>query len=58
MSDPQTKDISTLIEQCLDRQQSSEETVAGEILKWVGGKRMSQEEFDKHFGHLPTDGEG
>jgi hypothetical protein len=28
------------------------------ILKRAGGKRMSPEEFDRHFGHLPTDGEG
>ncbi|HET7483814.1 MAG TPA: hypothetical protein VFJ64_00390 [Solirubrobacterales bacterium] len=58
MSDMQTKDIKALIEQHSDRRQSSEETAAGAILKRAGGKRMLQEEFDKHFGHLPTDGEG
>jgi hypothetical protein len=42
----QTKDIAALIEQRSDRQQSSEETAAGAILKHAGGKRMSQEEFD------------
>jgi len=26
--------------------------------RFRAGKRMSPEEFDKHFGRLPTDGEG
>ena len=36
----------------------SKETSADEILERAGGKRMSSEEFGKHFGDLPTDGEG
>ena len=36
----------------------SKETSAEAILERAGGERMSPEEFDKHFGHLPTDGEG
>lgn len=36
----------------------SKDTSADAILKRVGGERMSPEEFDKHFGALPTDGEG
>lgn len=28
------------------------------ILDRVGAKRMSPEEFNRHFGDLPTDGEG
>jgi hypothetical protein len=40
------------------QQTPSRETSAEAILERVGGKRMSPEEFDKHFGHLPTDGEG
>ena len=36
----------------------SKETSADAILERAGGKRMSPEEFDKHFGNLPTDGEG
>jgi hypothetical protein len=27
-------------------------------LERAGAKRMSPEEFDKHFGDLPTDGKG
>lgn len=36
----------------------SKETSADAILERVGGRRMTPEEFDKHFGDLPTDGEG
>jgi hypothetical protein len=36
----------------------SKETSAEAILERAGGERMSPEAFDKHFGHLPTDGEG
>jgi hypothetical protein len=36
----------------------SKETSADAILERVGAKRMSPEEFDKHFGDLSTDGEG
>lgn len=36
----------------------SKETSAEAILERAGGERMTPEEFDKHFGHLPTDGEG
>jgi hypothetical protein len=35
----------------------SKETSADAILERAGGKRMSPEEFDKHFSDLPTDGE-
>lgn len=35
----------------------SEETSADAILERAGAKRMPLEEFDKHFGDLPTDGE-
>lgn len=33
----------------------SKETSADAILERAGGKRMSPEEFDEHFGDLPTD---
>lgn len=36
----------------------SKETSVEAILERAGGERMSPGEFDKHFGHLPTDGEG
>jgi hypothetical protein len=36
----------------------SKETSVEAILERAGGERMSPEEFDKHFGHLPTDDEG
>lgn len=36
----------------------SKDTSADAILKRAGGERMSPEEFEKHFGALPTDGEG
>jgi hypothetical protein len=36
----------------------SKETSAEAILERAGAKPLSPEEFDKHFGHLPTDGEG
>ena len=35
----------------------SKETSADAILERAGGERMSPEEFDKHFGDLPTEGE-
>jgi len=28
------------------------------IRKRIGGRPMTPEEFDRHFGHLPRDGEG
>jgi len=37
------------------RQSPSKETSAEAILERAGGKRMSPEEFDKHFGDLPTE---
>lgn len=36
----------------------SPDTSADAILERAGAKRMSPEEFDEHFGHLPSDGEG
>lgn len=29
-----------------------------EILTEQGGRRLTPEEFEEHFGHLPSDGEG
>jgi hypothetical protein len=59
MSDPQTKDVAALTgEQRSSRPQPAEEITLDAILKRAGGKRMSPEEFDRHFGDLPTDGEG
>lgn len=59
MSDSQTKDVAALIdEQRSVQPQPAEEITLEAILKRAGGKRMSREEFDRHFGHLPTDGEG
>ena len=29
-----------------------------EILARQGGRRLTPEEFERHFGHLPRDGEG
>jgi hypothetical protein len=59
MSGPQTKDVAALLgEQPSVRPQSAEEITLEAILKRAGGTRMSPEEFDRHFGHLPTDGEG
>jgi hypothetical protein len=40
------------------QQVPSKGTSVEAILDRVGGKRMSREEFDKHFGDLPTDDEG
>jgi hypothetical protein len=34
------------------------DTSAEAILKRQGLRGMSPEEFERHFGHLPTDGEG
>jgi hypothetical protein len=39
-------------------ERSSTETSVDAILERAGGSRMSPEEFDKHFGDLPTDCEG
>jgi len=36
----------------------SKETFADAVMERAGGRRMKPEEFDKHFGDLPTDGEG
>jgi hypothetical protein len=59
MSDPQTKDVAPQFGERLSaRSQPAEEITLDAILKRAGGKRMSPEEFDRHFGHLPTDGEG
>jgi hypothetical protein len=37
---------------------ATRETSLEAILDRAGGRRLSPEEFDRHFGHLPTDGEG
>ncbi len=59
MSDPQTKDVAVQVDEHRSaRPQPPEEITLEAILKRAGGKRMSQEEFDRHFGDLPTDGEG
>lgn len=36
----------------------SKATSIGEIRKRTGTRAMSPERFDRHFGDLPTDGEG
>jgi hypothetical protein len=36
----------------------SKEASAEAILDRASARRLSPEEFDKHFGDLPTDGEG
>jgi hypothetical protein len=36
----------------------SKTTLIGEIRKRTGTTPMSSEDFDRHFGSLPTDGEG
>ena len=36
----------------------AKETSADAILDRAGATRLSSKEFDKHFGDLPTDGEG
>jgi phosphopantetheine adenylyltransferase len=36
----------------------SKATSIGEIRKRTGTRPMSAEEFERHFGDLPTDGEG
>jgi hypothetical protein len=36
----------------------SKATSIEEIRKRIGTKPMSREEFDRHLGSLPTDGEG
>lgn len=59
MSDSQTKDVAALVgEQLSNRAQPAEEITLDAILKRAGWRRMSPEEFDRHFGDLPTDGEG
>jgi transcriptional regulator with XRE-family HTH domain len=30
----------------------------GRLLDDLGDRRLTPEEFEEHFGHLPTDGEG
>jgi hypothetical protein len=40
------------------RERGSRETSADAILARAGARRMSPEEFAKHFGDLPSDGEG
>jgi hypothetical protein len=45
-------------EQPSARPQPTEEITSEAILKLAGGKRISPEEFDRHFGDLPTNGEG
>ena len=34
------------------------DTSAAAIRKRLGSEPISDEEFERHFGHLPTDGEG
>ena len=59
MSEPQTKDAAALIGgQPSARVQPAEEITLEVILKRAGGKHLSREEFDRHFGDLPIDGEG
>lgn len=36
----------------------SKATSIEEIRKRTGTRPMSPEDFDRHFGHLPTDGDG
>ncbi|MHB1467686.1 MAG: hypothetical protein ACYCU0_08320 [Solirubrobacteraceae bacterium] len=36
----------------------SENTRAAVIMQRAGAQPLSPEEFEAHFGHLPTDGEG
>jgi hypothetical protein len=36
----------------------SENTRAAAIIERAGAEPLSPDEFDRHFGHLPTDGEG
>ncbi len=57
MAYPQTKDVVKAVRE-VRRERSSRETSADAILARAGAKRMSPEEFAKHFGDLPTDGEG
>ena len=33
-------------------------TQAGRLLDYLGERRLTPEEFEQHFGGLPTDGEG
>lgn len=35
-----------------------ENTSAAAIMQRAGAQPLSPEEFEAHFGHLPTDGEG
>jgi hypothetical protein len=50
--------VALIDEQRSARSQPAEEITLEAILKRAGGKRLSPEEFDRLFGHLPTDGEG
>lgn len=34
------------------------DTTIEAIQRRVGGRPMTEAEFEQHFGHLPTDGEG
>lgn len=34
------------------------DTSVAAIFRHVGGRPMTPEEFERHVGHLPTDGEG
>lgn len=36
----------------------TEDTSAAAILERAGAEPLHSEEFDRHFGQLPTDGEG
>lgn len=59
MVDPQTKDVAVQAEERrTTRPQPPAEITLDAILKRAGGKRMTPEEFKRHFGDLPTDGEG
>lgn len=59
MADPQTKDVAVEAgKQRLAPAHPAEAITLEAILKRAGGRRMSPEEFDRHFGDLPTDGEG
>jgi hypothetical protein len=62
MSEPKTRTVAPrdTIRRALRglRRKRSKETSADAILRRAGARHMSPEEFDRHFGDLPTDGEG
>lgn len=59
MADPQTKDVAVKVgEQRLAPARQAEKITLEAILERAGGRRMSPEEFEMHFGDLPTDGDG